>query len=160
MYIFKATKQGALKVSLSIFYQYNVLVEWETGEVTYESLAIISMDDPVECETYAKKNNLLDVPGGKHLRRYVKTSKRLIRAAKDSRLRQVRASLRYKFGYQVPRNYEETVKLDNENGNTKWQDAIDLELQQIHEYQVFKDLQKATSEMCNMTNLPSGYRKI
>ena len=58
--------------------------------------------------------------------RYVKTSKRLIRAA--------RASIRYKFGYQVPRNYEEAVKLDNENDNTKWQDAIDLELQQIHEY--------------------------
>ena len=51
--------------------KYNVLVEWE-WEVTYELLGIISKDDPIECATYAKSNNLLDVPGWKHLRRYVK----------------------------------------------------------------------------------------
>ena len=86
-------------------------------------------------------------------------SKRLIRAARQSRLRQVRASIRYKSGYQVPRNYEKTVKLHNENGNSKWQDAIDLELQQIHEYQGFRNLGKATYEKGKVTNLPTGYTR-
>ena len=57
----------------------------------------------------------------------------------------MRGSIRYKFGHQVPRNYE---------------DEIDLELQQTHEYQVFRDLGKATDEKGKVTNLPSGYQKI
>ena len=35
-----------------------------------------------------------------------------------------------------------------------------MELQQIHDYEVFKDLGKATYEKCRVTNLLSGYQKI
>ena len=72
--------------------KYNVMIEWESGEVTYEPLALISKDDPITCAVYAKKHDLLDTTGWKHLKRYAKTSKRLIRAVKQSRIRQVRAS--------------------------------------------------------------------
>ena len=72
--------------------KYNVMVEWESGEVTYEPLTLISKDDPITCAVYAKKHDLLDTTGWKHLKRYAKTSKRLIRAVKQSRIRQVRAS--------------------------------------------------------------------
>ena len=72
--------------------KYNVMVEWESGEVTYEPLTLISKVDPTTCAVYAKKHDLLDTTGWKHLIRYVKTSKRLIRAVKQSRIRQVRAS--------------------------------------------------------------------
>ena len=71
---------------------YNVMVEWESGEVTYEPLTLISKDDPITCAVYAKKHDLLDTTGWKHLKRYAKTSKRLIRVVKQSRIRQVRAS--------------------------------------------------------------------
>ena len=40
--------------------KYNVMVEWESGEVTYEPLTLISKDDPITCAVYAKKNDLLD----------------------------------------------------------------------------------------------------
>ena len=82
--------------------KYNVMVEWESGEVTYEPLTLISKDDPITCAVYAKKHDLLDTTGWKHLKRYAKTSKRLIRAVKQSRIRQVRASARYQHGFQVP----------------------------------------------------------
>ena len=59
--------------------KYNVMVEWESGEVTYELLTLISKDDPITCAVYAKKHDLLDTTGWKHLKRYAKTSKRLIR---------------------------------------------------------------------------------
>ena len=85
--------------------KYNVMVEWESGEITYEPLALISKDDPITCAVYAKKHDLLDTTGWKHLKRYAKTSKRLIRAVKQSRIRQVRASARYQHGFQVPRDY-------------------------------------------------------
>ena len=119
--------------------KYNVMVEWESGEVTYEPLTLISKDDPITCAVYAKKHDLLDTTGWKHLKRYVKTSKRLIRAVKQSRIRQVRASARYPHGFQVPKDYNDAIRLDKKNSNTHWQDAMDLELTQIHEYKVFKD---------------------
>ena len=40
--------------------KYNVMVEWESGEVTYEPLTLISKDDPITCAVYAKKHDLLD----------------------------------------------------------------------------------------------------
>ena len=139
--------------------KYNVMVEWESGEVTYEPLTPISKDDPITCAVYAKKHDLLDTIGWKHLKRYAKTSKRLIRAVKQSRIRQVRASVRYQHGFQVPRDYNDAMRLDNENGNTHWQDAMDLELTQIHEYKVFKDTGKAKFHNGKVVT-PDGFQKI
>ena len=84
--------------------KYNVMVEWESGEVTYEPLTLISKDDPITCAVYAKKHDLLDTTGWKHLKRYAKTSKRLIRVVKQSRIRQDRASARYQHGFEVPKD--------------------------------------------------------
>ena len=120
-----------------------VMVEWESGEVTYEPLILISKDDPITCAVYAKKHDLLDTTRWKHLKRYAKTSKRLIRAVKQSRIRQVRASAPYQHGFQVPKDYKDAIRLDKENSNTHWQDAKDLELTQIHEYKVYKKTGKA-----------------
>ena len=139
--------------------KYNVMVEWESGEITYEPLTLISKDDPITCAVYAKKHDLLDTTGWKHLKRYAKTSKRLIRAVKQSRIRQVRASTRYQHGFQVPRDYNDAMRLDKENGNTHWQDAMDLELTQIHEYKVFKDTGKAQFHNGKAV-IPDGHQKI
>ena len=110
--------------------KYNVMVEWESGEVTYEPLTLISKDDPITCAVYAKKHDLLDTTGWKHLKRYAKTSRRLIRAVKQSRIRQVRASARYLHGFQVPKDYNDAMRLD-----------------QIHEYKVSRTQVKHNSTM-------------
>ena len=44
--------------------KYNVQVEWETGEITFEPLSIIAADDPVTCAAYAKENDLLALGDG------------------------------------------------------------------------------------------------
>ena len=139
--------------------KYNVMVEWESGEVTYEPLTLISKDDPITFAVYAKKHDLLDTTGWKHLKRYAKTSKRLIRAVKQSRIRQVRASARYQHGFQVPKDYNDAIRLDKENSDTHWQDAMDLELTQIHEYKVFKDTGKAQFHNGKVVT-PDGFQKI
>ena len=108
--------------------KYNVMVEWESGEVTYEPLALISKDDPITCAVYAKKHDLLDTTGWNHPKRHAKIPKRLIRAVKQSWIRQVRASARYQHGFQVPKDYNDAIRLDKENSNTHWQDAMNLEL--------------------------------
>ena len=121
--------------------KYNVMVEWESGEVTYEPLTLISKDDPITCAVYAKIHDLLDTTGWRHLKRYAKTSKRLIRDVKQSRIRQVRASARYQHGFQ------------------HWQDAMDLELSQIHEYKVLKDTGKSQFHNCKAVT-SDGFQKI
>ena len=103
--------------------KYNVMVEWESGEVTLESLPLISKDNPVTCTLYAKKHDLLDTT----------RSKRLIRAVNQSRIHQVRASARYQHGFQVSTDYNHAIRLDKKNSNTHMRDTLDLESSQIHE---------------------------
>ena len=109
--------------------KYNVMVEWGSGEVTLESLPLISKDNPVTCTLYAKKHDLLDTT----------RSKRLIRAVKQSRIHQVRASARYQHSFQISTDYNHAIRPDKKNSNTHWQDTMDLESSQIHEHKVFKD---------------------
>jgi hypothetical protein len=46
-------------------FRYNVLVEWENGEITSEPLNIFGKDDPVTCAVYARKHGLLEEEGWK-----------------------------------------------------------------------------------------------
>ena len=41
--------------------RYNIQVEWETGEITYEPLSVIAADDPMTCDAYVKENNLYNL---------------------------------------------------------------------------------------------------
>ena len=123
--------------------KYNVQVEWETGEITFEPLSIIAADDPVTCAAYAKENNLLALEIWCRFRNLAKKDKVLARAIKQSRIRQVRRSQTYMFGYLIPRNYMEAMQFDSENKISKWYDAIKLEMESMLEYKVFKKWDKA-----------------
>ena len=118
--------------------KYNVQVEWETGEITFEPLSIIAADDPVTCAAYAKENDLLALEGWCRFRSLVKKDKVLAGAIKQSKIRQVRRFQTYMFGYLIPRNYMEAMQFDSENKKSKWYDAIKLEMESMLEYKVFK----------------------
>ena len=60
--------------------KYNVQVEWETGEITFEPFSIISADGPVTCAAYAKENDLLALEGWRRFRNLAKKDKVLARA--------------------------------------------------------------------------------
>ena len=139
---------------------YNLLIEWETGEHTWEPLSNIIASDPYTCAVYAKEHDLLNTPGWKLLKRHARTARRLIRTLKKSKYKQAKASRKYKHGWEVPRDYAHALQLDIQNGNNKWKDAIDLEIEQIKEYQVFKDFGKAVYDKNKITNAPEGHQKI
>ena len=82
---------------------YNVMVEWETGEITEEPLSIIAQDDPVTCAAYAKEHNLLHLPRWNKLEHIAKHEKTLTRAINQTKIRQVRRSATYQFDYLIPR---------------------------------------------------------
>ena len=57
--------------------KYNVQVEWETGEITFEPLSIIAADDPITCAAYAKENDLLALEAWHRFRSLAKKEKAL-----------------------------------------------------------------------------------
>ena len=132
---------------------YNVMIEWENGETTAEPLTIIGADDPVSCAIYARNNNLLDKPGWKRFKHIAKRQKKLFRMANQAKLKSFRTAPKYMYGYEVPKNFQDALRLDRLNGNTKWQDAIKVEMEQLAEYKVFVDIGKGTP-------IPKGYQRI
>ena len=92
-------------------------------------LSNIIASDPYTCPINAKKYDLLDTSGWKALKRHARTARRLIRAFKNSKYRQAKASRKYKYGWEVPRDYAHALQLDIQNGNNKWKAAIDLEIE-------------------------------
>ena len=64
------------------------------------------------------------------------------------------------FGCLIPRNYMEAMQFDSENKNSKWYDAIKLEMESMLEYKVFKKWDKAILDKHKkVMNPPKGYHR-
>ena len=125
---------------------WNLLLEWESGEISWQPLHRVDKNgiydtDPVTVAIYAKENDLLDTPGWKlpGMKKIAKTQKRLIRRANQAKLHSFRTRPIYMYGFQVPRNHQQAMQLDEDNGNTLWRESELKELAQIDEYDTFLD---------------------
>ena len=111
--------------------EWQVKVLWDTGDETWEPMKVIKEDDKFTLAKYANDNDLTNVPGWKWARRLTKNPKKFIRMAKIFATQAKRHGTKYKHGVKVPKNYNEAVKFDQENGNSLWQDAVKREMGQI-----------------------------
>ena len=134
---------------------YNIEIEWENGEISYEPLALMKDDDPITIAKYAVENNMLETPGWRSLKRYAKRQKKLDRLINQVKLRSFRTAPRYKYGFRVPRDWKEAMALDKENGSNKWKIARDTEMNQLDEYDTFID-----KGNFDKRNIPPGHKKI
>ena len=98
---------------------YNVPVEWETGELTFKPISVIPDDDPVTCPVYSKQHDLLTLEGWCRFRSLAKKDKVLTRSIKQTKIRHVRRS----------QTLIEAMQIDTENKNSKWYDAIKLDME-------------------------------
>jgi hypothetical protein len=57
----------------------------------------------------------------------------------QAKLRSYSSAKRYKYGFGVPRNYEDDICIDSQNAKTKWQDMVRMELESVHSFNVFID---------------------
>ena len=58
--------------------KWNVQIEWETGEITFEPLSVIAADDPITCAAYVmKEKNLYNLDGWKRFRHLIKKKNNL-----------------------------------------------------------------------------------
>jgi hypothetical protein len=135
--------------------KYNVEIEWENGEITQEPLSIVIEDDPVFLAAYAKEKGLLDTDGWKRLKPIARRGKRMNRLINQAKLRSFRTAPKYMYGFQVPRGYREAIELDTLNNNTRWADAITLEMKQLDDYDTFLDKGLFAS-----IGIPKGFQKI
>ena len=134
---------------------FNVIIEWENGETTKDPLQAIAKNYPVTCAIYAKDHGLLNEPGWKQFRSIARRQKKFTRMVNQVKLRSFNLAPKYKNGFEVPKSFEQALRLDERNGNTKWQEATDLELSSIDEYAIFIDKGHHTKAVT-----PSGYKKI
>lgn len=118
---------------------HNITIEWENGELTDKPLFIITKDDSVSCAFYAKENNLLELPGRKRFKNIARTQKIMFREANFAKLHSFSTAPKFKYSYEIPRNYKHAMKLDKRNGKTKWADATKLEMELMHSCNVFED---------------------
>ena len=132
---------------------YNVGIEWENGEKTYEPLDQVAADDPVTCAVYAKENDLLEMPSWRRFKRIARREQKMLRMVNQAKLKSYRRSPKYKFGFQIPQDHWEAMLLDEQAGNTKWADAEKQELDCLDSYQTFQDLGLGAKA-------PTGYKKI
>ena len=122
---------------------------------------MIAADDPVTCAAYAKQHDLLALEGWQAFRNLAKRDRVLARPIKQSKARQVRRSQTYVFGHLIPRNYMEAMQFDKENKNSKWYDAIKLEIESMQAYKVFQKWDKTILDKHKrVMNPPKGYHKI
>jgi hypothetical protein len=89
-----------------------LLIKWENGEITIEPLSIIAVDDPVTCAIYASENGLLDQPGWKRFKHIEKNKKRFTRMVNQAKLKSFHTAPKYKYGYEIPRTYEQAKRID------------------------------------------------
>jgi hypothetical protein len=98
---------------------YNLKIEWESGEITYEPLNVIAIDEPTTCVAYTAKHNLLVTPGWKRFSRLAKRQNKMLRMANQVKLRSFRTATKYMYGVKIPKDYRDAVRPDEINGNTK-----------------------------------------
>jgi hypothetical protein len=77
------------------------------------------------------------------------------RMVNQAKLKSFNNAPRYKYGYEIPRTYEQAKWIDQKNGNTLWGDATALELVQIDDYVTF--INKGHH---SKTSPPKGFKRI
>jgi len=116
------------------------------------SFAALAFQDPIPILEYAKNKHLLGKNPFKMLVRYCSGD------APSNLARAYKANVRtggpkFKFGIQVPMGVKQAFELDRKNGNDLWKEAIQKELAQLEEFQVFRALGEGEK-------LPEGYKQV
>ena len=81
------------------------------GRSRRTSQVIFGKDDPVT-GVHAREHGLLEEEGWKRFKGIAKREKKMLRIVNQSRIKRPAHAPRYKFGYRIPRNYNEAMQFD------------------------------------------------
>ena len=130
---------------------WSFLVQWKRGESTWVPLKDLKKSNPIEVAEFAISRKLENKPAFRCWVSKVLEKRNLFIGKIKSRY----LDTSHKFGIRLPHSVDEAIKLDKENKNTMWQDAIAKEMVNVRP--TFKPLigsvQEAKSKMV-------GYQQI
>jgi hypothetical protein len=109
-------KHGSNKKVRKTTKGWHLCVEWKDGTTSWESLADLKESNPVEVSEYAATKSLLNIPAFIWWAPHVLQKRTIIIDAVAKRYHK----RTHKFGIEVPKSWDDCVKLDKENDNTTW----------------------------------------
>jgi hypothetical protein len=120
-------KNGSNKKVRKTTKGWNLCVEWKDGTTSWERLADLKESNPVEVAEYAAAKSLLDTPVFVWWAPHVLKKRSRISAAVTKHYHK----RTHKFGIEVPKSWDDCVRLDKENDNTLWQDTVRKEMNNV-----------------------------
>ena len=106
---------------------WKLCVKWKDGKTSWERLADLKESNPVEVADYATTQGIDVEPAFALWVSYVHKRRNRIIAAVTSRYHK----RKHKFGIEIPKTFDDCVRIDKQNGNTLWQDAIRKEMTKV-----------------------------
>ena len=127
---------------------WELLVTWKDGSTNWVSLKDIKNSYPVQAAEYAVANRIAEEPAfAWWVPHTLKKRERILAKVKSKYW--VRT---HKFGIRIPKSVEEAKRLDRENGNTLWWDAIVQEMKNVRP--AFEEWEKGVG------SIPPGFQEI
>lgn len=115
---------------------WRLCVEWKDGSTSWERLADLKESNPVEVADYAIAKGIDSEPAFAWWVPYTIRRRNRIIAAVNSRYRK----RTHKFGIEIPKTYADCIRIDRENGNALWQDAVRKEMSKVQvAFQILED---------------------
>jgi hypothetical protein len=113
-------KHGSNKKVRKTTKGWHLCVYWNDGTTSWELLEDLKERNPVEVAEYSATKSLLNSPAFIWWTPHVIQKRTIIIAAVTKSYHK----RTHKFGIEVPKSWDDCVKLDKENNNTLWQDAV------------------------------------
>jgi hypothetical protein len=103
---------------------WKMMVEFVDGSTAWLPLKDVKESNPVELAEYAVLNKIHEEPAFKWWAHHVlRRRDRIIKKLKSKYWRTT-----HKFGIRIPKTIDEAIRLDLENGDTQWMDAVKKEM--------------------------------
>jgi Reverse transcriptase (RNA-dependent DNA polymerase) len=126
---------------------WTICVQWKNGETSWERLADLKESNPLEVAEYAVSQGIDHEPAFSWWVPHVLKKREQIISAVNNRYHK----RTHKFGIEIPKSVADAARLDKENNNTLWMDAVALEMAAVQvSFKVLDDGDDA----------PIGYQRI
>ena len=145
-------RKGGHKVPKRTTRGWQLLVEWKDGSVDWIPLVELKESYPVQLAEYAVANQIDDEPAFNWwAKKVLRRRDRIIAKVKSKYWR-----TSHKFGIRIPKTVEEAYRIDQENGNTFWTDAIAKEMRNVRV--AFSIVEGVTPEEMRQGKVKPGYK--
>jgi hypothetical protein len=108
---------------------WKLLVQWRDGSETWIPLKDMKESHPLETAEFAKARGIDDECAFAYWVPYTLRKRDTIISAMKSRCKQKKVS--HKYGIEVPSSIEHAIKLDENNGDNYWRDALSKEMKNV-----------------------------